>query len=34
MDLREEIGNVEALSDESEEAFKSFAFLGVEFAIE
>lgn len=32
--LREEIGDIEALSDESEQAFESFALLRVEFAVE
>lgn len=31
-DLREEIGDVEALSDESEEAFQGLRFLRVESA--
>lgn len=33
-DLREEVGDVEALGDESEQALESFAFLGVELAVE
>ena len=33
-DLREEIGDVEALSDESEQALESLALLGVELAVE
>ena len=33
-DLREEIGDVEALGDESEQALESFALLGVELAVE
>lgn len=32
-DLRKEIGNVEALSDESEEAFQGLRFLRVESAV-
>ena len=32
--LREEIGDVEALSDESEEALESFALLRIELAVE
>lgn len=32
--LREEIGDVEALSNESEQSLQSFAFLGVELAVE
>lgn len=34
MDLREKIGNIEALSNESEETLESFTFLGIELAIE
>lgn len=33
-DLREEVGDVEALSDESEKALESFALLGIELAVE
>jgi hypothetical protein len=33
-DLGEEIGDVEALSDESEQTLEGLAFLGVELAVE
>ena len=32
--VREEVGDVEALSDESEEALECLDFLGVELAVE
>lgn len=34
LNLREEIGDVEALGDESKQAFECFALLGVELAVE
>lgn len=33
-DLREEVGDVKALSDESEKALESFTLLGIELAVE
>lgn len=33
-DLREEIADIESLGYESEQALESFAFIGVEFAVE